>query len=51
MSDWRTYGQISGNAGYIGVPLETEPSRVNFPDPIMNKLGLARMNRELYLPV
>jgi hypothetical protein len=50
MNDWRTHTQLSGNAGYIGVPLESEAGRANFLNPIMNKLGLVRMNRELYIP-
>jgi len=51
MNDWRTHTQLSGNAGYIGVPLSNDPHRGNFPEDVMNKLGLARMNREIYLPV
>jgi hypothetical protein len=50
MNDWRAHTQLSGSQGYIGVPLESEAGRKNFPDPIMNKLGLVRMNRELYIP-
>ena len=34
--------------GYIGVPLESNPNRINFPEKIMQKLGLARHHRELY---
>jgi hypothetical protein len=50
MNDWRAHTQLSGNAGYIGVPLESDAGRSNFPDTIMNKLGLARINREIYIP-
>jgi hypothetical protein len=50
MNDWRTHTQLSGNAGYIGVPLESDAGRANFLDPVMNKLGLARINREIYIP-
>jgi len=50
MNDWRAHAQLSGNAGYIGVPLESDAGRKNFPDTIMNKLGLARISREIYIP-
>jgi len=50
MNDWRTHTQLSGSIGYIGVPLESESGRANFLNPIMNKLGLARINREIYIP-
>ena len=51
MNDWRAHTQLSGNQGYIGVPLQTDAGRPNFPDHVLNKLGLAKMNRELYLPI
>ena len=45
MNDWRAHSQLSGKPGYIGVPLDSRP---NFPEETMNKLGLVRMNREVY---
>jgi len=51
MSDWRASMQISGKSGYIGVPLNNtnfKGETLNFPEETMNKLGLARMQRELY---
>jgi hypothetical protein len=48
MNDWRAHCQLSGKPGYIGVPLESNPHRQNFPEKIMEKLGLARHYRELY---
>ena len=50
MNDWKTHTQLSGKPGYIGVPLGEDPGRVNFPEATMNKLGLVRLNREIYLP-
>ena len=50
MSDWKAHTQLSGKHGYIGVPLPTDSGRVNFPEETMNKLGLHRMHRELYIP-
>lgn len=46
MHDLKVYAQVSGAAGYIGVPLQTE--RTNFTNEIMSKLGLKRMHRELF---
>jgi hypothetical protein len=50
MSDWVSHTQLSGKQGYIGVPLASESGRANFPEETMNKLGLVRCNRELYIP-
>ena len=50
MNDWRAHSQLSGKPGYIGVPLADDSGRANFPESTMNKLGLFRMNREIYLP-
>ena len=46
MHDLKVYAQVSGAAGYIGVPLQDE--RTNFTNEIMHKLGLKRMHRELF---
>ena len=46
MHDLKVYAQVSGAAGYIGVPLQDE--RTNFTNDIMHKLGLKRMHRELF---
>lgn len=46
MHDLKVYAQVSGAAGYIGVPLQSE--RTNFTNEIMSKLGLKRMHRELF---
>ena len=46
MHDLKVYAQVSGAAGYIGVPLQSE--RTNFTNEIMHKLGLKRMHRELF---
>jgi hypothetical protein len=46
MHDLKVYAQMSGTAGYIGVPLQDE--RTNFTNEIMSKLGLERMHREIY---
>jgi hypothetical protein len=46
MHDLKVYAQVSGAAGYIGVPLQDE--RTNFTNAIMSKLGLKRMHRELF---
>jgi hypothetical protein len=46
MNDWRHYYDISNQMGYVGVPLV----RPTFPEPIMQKLGLVKLNRELYYP-
>jgi hypothetical protein len=50
MNDWRTHTQLSGRVSYIGVPLETDTHRINFPEETMNKLGLVRLKREVYSP-
>lgn len=49
MNDWKAHSQLSGKMGYIGVP--TEEGRPNFPNEVMSKLGLVRLNREIYYPV
>jgi hypothetical protein len=46
LHDLKVYAQVSGSAGYIGVPLQDE--RTNFTNEIMAKLGLTRVNRELF---
>lgn len=48
MNDWRAHCQLSGKPGYIGIPLPDAPGRANFPEKIMQKLGLARHCREVY---
>lgn len=46
LSDFVSHIQFSRGLGYIGVPLEQ--NRANFPNEIMNKLGLTSMNREVF---
>jgi hypothetical protein len=48
MTDWRHNYEINGSLGYVGVP--TKELRPNFPDETMEKLGLVKLNRELYYP-
>lgn len=53
MNDWKAHIQLSGQNGFIGVPLNNKNGKgeqLNFPEETMNKLGLARLNRELYTP-
>ena len=49
MSDYTAHSQLSGKPLYVGVPLDN--ARPNFPESTMNKLGLARINREVYCPM
>lgn len=51
MNDWRVHTQLSGKPGYIGVPLNNNNGKGNFSEETMRKLGLVRMEREIYLPV
>jgi hypothetical protein len=51
MSDWRTHCQLSGTVGHIGVPFDNRNGNGNFPEATMQKLGLIRLNRELYCPI
>jgi hypothetical protein len=46
MTDWRAHAQLSGGVGYIGVPLIND--RPNFSNQVMTKLGLTKMDREIY---
>jgi hypothetical protein len=48
MSDWKAHMQLSGKLGHIGVPLEGD--RMFFPEDTMQKLGLVKTNREIYIP-
>jgi hypothetical protein len=53
MADWKTHTQLAGKPGGIGVPLNNKTATgedLPFSEAVMNKLGLIRMNRELYLP-
>lgn len=50
MNDWKTHSQLSGNPGYIAVPSDNNNGIGNFPESTMNRLGLTRLNRELYYP-
>lgn len=50
MSDWRTYCQLSSTPGFIGVPFDNNNGNGNFSEEVMSKLGLRRLNREVYLP-
>ena len=46
MHDWRVYNQLTGGPGYVGVPLQSE--RFTFTNEIMEKLGMKRLNREVF---
>jgi len=46
MSDYRANSQLSGTPLYVGVPLDGY--RENFPNQVMNKLGLQRHEREIF---
>jgi hypothetical protein len=46
MSDWRSHICLSGRLGMVGVP--TDGKRPNFPDSVMQKLGLESTNREIF---
>jgi len=48
MNDWRAHTQLSGKMTYIGVPMPDDSHRANFPQSVMEKLGLVRMKREVY---
>lgn len=48
MSDWRAHSQFSLSPAFVGVPLAESPGRANFPQKVMEKLGLARHEREIY---
>jgi len=50
MSDWRASTQWAGKRGYVGVPSNNDGGKGNFPEETMNKLGLVRLNREIYSP-
>jgi len=50
MNDWRMHCQLAGSPGYLAVPLNNNNGVGNFPDETMQKLGLVRLNRELYWP-
>lgn len=50
MSDWRAHTQLAGNVGYIAVPSNNNDGKGNFPEHVMQKLGLIKLNRELYWP-
>jgi hypothetical protein len=50
MSDWKAHCQLSGTPVNIGVPFDNRGGAGNFPEAIMQKLGLIRLNRELYCP-
>jgi hypothetical protein len=50
MQDWRVHCQLAQSPGYLAVPLNNNDGKGNFSDEIMTKLGLTRLNRELYWP-
>jgi len=50
MSDWKVHCQLSGTVGNIAVPFDNRDGTGNFPEATMQKLGLIRLNRELYSP-
>lgn len=47
MHDWRAHTQFTGGPSYIGVPLKDD--RPTFTNEIMQKLGLEKLHREIYL--
>jgi hypothetical protein len=47
MNDYKSHIQFTKGIGYIGVPLEAD--RTNFTNGVMDRLGLTRMHREVYL--
>jgi hypothetical protein len=51
MSDWRTHCQLTATPVHVGVPFDNDNGNGNFSEEIMTKLGLKRLNRELYLPI
>jgi len=50
MADWKMFCQLSGNVGYIAVPSNNDNGIGNFPEEVMQKIGLTKLNRELYWP-
>lgn len=48
MMDFRAHCQFAGKPSYVGVPLENNFHRGNFPERVMQKLGLVRHEREIY---
>lgn len=48
LNDWRAHCEISKSNGLIGVPVETNALRKNFPLKTMEKLNLLKVNRELF---
>jgi hypothetical protein len=48
MKDWRAASQLNGSPGYIGVPT-IGIGRENFNDKVMNKLGLTKTDREIFI--
>ena len=48
--DWAAHCQLSGSPGYLGVPFDNNNGKGNFTEAKMLKLGLLRLNRELYSP-
>jgi len=50
MADWRAHCELSGTIGYIAVPSNNADGAGNFTEEVMHKLGLTKLNRELYWP-
>lgn len=50
MHDWRMHCQLAGSPGYLAVPFNNDNGAGNFSEEVMQKLGLERLNRELYWP-
>ena len=53
MADWKSHSQLSGKQTYIAAPtnnISDKGETLNFPAETMKRLGLVRMNRELYSP-
>lgn len=50
MHDWVAHSQLSGVPAIVGVPLNNRKDSGNFPEETMNRLGLVRLQRELYAP-
>jgi hypothetical protein len=51
MNDWRARCEIEDINAFVGVDFETDHNRRNFPESILNKLGLQRVKKELYCPI
>jgi hypothetical protein len=50
MNDWKAHSQLSQSPGYVAVPFDNRNGAGNFSESTMKKLGLIRLDRELYYP-